>query len=195
MTIAFALITGFLAIQLLHLKSDFTPQALFSKGASAYEFYASFVEEFGSDETFLIVVIRGDDIFTQRGIGLLDEFTREFDAIPDLKNTRSLTNTPEIRHTGNEELSILPFLAPSPETPMDYAQLRERALRNPLYLRLYISPDGKTAGIITQLIDEIEKVDQMRSVVEQVESIIARKSVEYPDFEIMLGGVPTYVQT
>ena len=192
--IGFSFVTAFLLIQLVQLRFDFTPQALFSKSASAYAFYASFVEEFGSDETLLIVVIQGDEIFTKRGIGLLDELTRAFDAIPYLKNTRSLTNTPEIRQTGKEELSILPFLDPPPETHMDYARLRERALRNPLYLKLYVSPDGKTAGIITQLVDEIEKVDQMSPVVEQVESIIARKSIEYPDFEIMVGGVP-YIRT
>ena len=113
-TIALAVITGFLAIQVTHLKSDFTPQALFSKRASAYEFYASFVEEFGSDETFLIMVIRGDDIFTSRGIGLLDEFTREVDALPALENTRSLTNCWDgiVKRSKGDEPEMRPYTKP-----------------------------------------------------------------------------------
>lgn len=189
-TIAFAVITAFLMVQFAQLRFDFTPQAMFSKRADAYAFYSSFIEEFGSDEKFFLLVIQGDDIFTPRGIALLDEITRELEDLADLKNTKSLANTPEIRNTGKEDLSILPFLDPPPETRRDYADLRERALQNKLFQRLYISPDGNTVGVITQMADHIDKVDQMRPVVEHVEDIIAGKSMEYPEFEIMLGGVP-----
>ena len=188
--IAFTLITGFLALQLTQLKFDFTPQALFSKRASAYAYYASFFEEFGNDEAFLVVVIRGDDIFTPRGVGLLDEFTRQLEAVPELKNTKSLANAPEIRPTGNMDVSILYFFDLPLVSATDYVDLRERALQNALYRRLYISTDGKTAGVVTQLVDRIKKVDPMRDVVEEVERIIAEKQLAYPDFEIMLGGVP-----
>ncbi len=188
--IVLTILTGFFASQLLNLKIDFTPQAIFSQKTSDYEFYSSFTDEFGTDDSFIIFLIQGGDIFTPRGIALLKELTSELEALPGLQNTRSLTNIPEIHPLGEEGFSVVSFLDPPPQTDQDYQHIRKRVLQSSLYQQLYISPDGKTASVITQLIDEIKNIKQMEAVVDAAEDIVADKFEEYPDFKIILGGIP-----
>ena len=188
--LVFVLLTVFFGLQLLHLQVDFTPQAMFNKRDPDFKVYESFVEQFGSDDSFLLLLLRGGEIFSPRGMALLEELTERLDAIDDLKNIRSLSNLPEIRHTGKEGFSVIPFMDPPPQSPGDYRELRARAIGNPLYHRLYISSDGNTAAITAELRDGVEQVDQVRSVVEKVEAIADGVIGSYPEFEVLPGGIP-----
>ncbi len=188
--IAFAVATCFMMFQLIHLRADFTLEAIFNKKSPEYKFYEPFSERFGKDDRLLVIMARGDDIFTPRGLTLLEEVTDLLQSIPELHNIYSLANIPEIRHAGEEGFSVDPFLDPPPQTPEEYQELRDRALQNQLYLRLYISPDARTGTVMAETIEDIQTVDEVRVVIEKLEDIITNLSNKYPDFELMLAGIP-----
>ena len=188
--IVFAVLTCLLGLPLLRLGVDFTPQAMFNQKDPDYAFYAACMEQFGTDDSWLLVLARGEDVFTPSGMSLLARLTERIGSLPGVKRTRSLTNLPEIRHDGAAGFSVLPFLSPPPETGADYAALRGRALANPLYRRLYVSPDGAAAAVTAELADDIQRIDDIRAAVESVESVLAEVSPRYPGFELLLGGIP-----
>ncbi len=188
--VAFALLTCFFAFQLLHLRVDFTPQATFNKRDPEYKLYESFVEAFGSDDTILVLLVRGEKLFSPAGLALLQELTGRLEALDELKQVRSLANLPEIRHTGGDGFSVFPFTDPPPENPAEFRELRSRALRNPLYQRLYISPDGTTTAVTVELMEGMDRIDEIRAVVEKVEAIAEEVGGGAERFEILPGGIP-----
>ncbi|MCP4763274.1 MAG: hypothetical protein GY870_15985, partial [archaeon] len=142
--IVFTIVTCFLGFHLFYLEIDLRPQATYTTYEDNNELNNRFVKEFGSDDNWLILMITSRHIFTPTGMALIQELTYKIAAIPELQNTKSLINIPEIRSIKGEGLEVVSFSDPLPETKADFQQLKKRAMINPLYKKLYISSDGNS---------------------------------------------------
>ncbi len=188
--VVFGLMTCFFAYHLSQLKADFSPQNMFSVRSEAFDYYRDFVDQFGADDNFFIILVQGDDMFTPRGLAVLSELTEALEDMGSLQDTRSLTNLPEIRPDSNQGISIKPFLDPAPQTAADFSAIKERALKNSLFLGLYVSSDGTAAAVSTELITGIEEIAQIEEIVENIEALISGLQKKYPDFRIIISGIP-----
>lgn len=186
----FIILTCVLASQLVFLKADFTPQNMFNKKNAEYKFYSTFIKVFGADDSIILLMIKGEEIFSHRGAAFLNALSLAIEELENVKNTRSLCNIPEVRSIGEDEISVVPMLEIPLDKNTDFKKLKERAIQNRLYQRLYISTDGKTASVTTELTDNIQTIDQIKEVIEKIQEIISEFSIKYPEYEILLGGIP-----
>ena len=112
--------------------------------------YEAFREQFGRDDV-VIIAAESDAVFTPEFLRRLQELHEAIlEGVPHVANVTSMVNVRETRGEG-DVLQVEDLLDTWPETPADFAGLRERVLTNPLYRNALISPDGRVTTIVIEL--------------------------------------------
>src|SRR3989441_6589865 len=187
------IIAATLAITLAYLAVIFirgisfngSPETLARKDET-FRFYNQTRSIFGDDRV-IVVGITTDDVFTARSLNKLSRLTHELAGVAGVDQALSLTNIKAIRREAGA-ISIGRLIDPSRIDRADAAtlnSLKQEATKDPLYVRHYVSADGKTASVDVFLkpLDEAET----RAVADQVERV-ARSEAEGD--EVFLSGVP-----
>jgi predicted RND superfamily exporter protein len=150
-------------------------------------FYSEARQIFGDDRV-IVVAITTSDTFAPDFLVKLDRLTRVLAFIDGVDDTRSLTNIKTIRRHGND-ISIEKLIPPGAYSDTlaraEREALKESVTRDPLYLRHFISGDGRSASINVFL--RRGDANKIRAVAEEVERVAKHEAL--PD-EILLAGVP-----
>jgi uncharacterized protein len=132
--------------QLQYLVINTTTEGFLKKDDPAIVTFEAFKNEFGRDVQ-LIVSVQSDDIFNP-------EFIREFirlhkalaEQVPYVDEVDSLYNVRDI-YGDDGELIVQGFFDELPESDVEWAAKKRKALQHPLYKNIYISADGKMVNI------------------------------------------------
>ncbi|MEK6304064.1 MAG: MMPL family transporter [Acidobacteriota bacterium] len=185
--VTLAITIGFIAVLVTRgIGFNGSPETLARKD-SELEFYHQTRETFGDDRV-IVAAFTTSDVFTGEFITRLDQLTRRLATLDGVAETISLTNIKAIRSEDRNvsvDKLIPSDLLSSPNADERLAKLREEITRDPLYVKQYISADGRTAAINVFLksLDEA----QGRATAEAVERLV--KSEAGGD-EVLLSGVP-----
>ncbi len=112
-------------------------------------FYDEIKKIFGNDE-FFIIAFKKDNIFTYKNLTLLKEITNDLENLNDIREVKSLANVNDTIGENNFFI-VRKFLENLTDNKKDITKLKKRALSNPLYLKNFISPDGKTTAIVVSV--------------------------------------------
>lgn len=151
--IAILAITALFSLHLpdLRLRDDET--TWFPKGDPTLELYNAFEETFTSPE-FALVAYQSDNPFEKREMDYLSYLSEELEKVPYVDKVLSLTTVDDI--VGTEEgLEVKPLI----ETEGGLAALKQRIERNPFIKGNLISSEGKTLGLILEILREGDKPD------------------------------------
>lgn len=162
-----------------------SPETLARKDET-YRFYNETRSVFGDDHV-IIVAITTDDVFTLQFLDKLNRLTLKLAAIPGVEQAMSLTNIKTIRRE-SDSISVGRLIDPyriNQASEQDLGKLKQEITTDPLYLRHYVSQDGRSTSVdvFLKTLDEAET----RSVAEHIEREV--KSEANGD-EIFLTGVP-----
>lgn len=136
------------------------------------QFYDAFKEIFGNDEFFIIAFTK-DEIFTRENLTLLQQITEDLEEIQDLREVRSLANVNDT--IGEEDYFIVEkFLEQIPETKEGLDDLKKRALANPLYVKNFISEDGKTVAVVVSVYDRPDDPGYRKRVIGQCQAVLEK---------------------
>jgi uncharacterized protein len=165
---------------------DGGPETLARKDEE-FRFFEQTRASFG-DDRIIIVALTTTDVFTEEFFTKLDRLTSRLRRIEGVTEALSLTNIKTIRRRENE-INIGPLLPPCFSPACDFAgnlrKVKQEVTGDPLYVKHYVSEDGKTAGI-TVFVDHLDEA-ATRNVAKEVERVA--RSEAGPD-EILLAGVP-----
>ena len=111
--------------------------------------YNAFRDQFGQDEVIIVAIERAK-VFDLEFLPVLKRLHRELeDRVPHLDEVTSLINARNTR--GNEdELIVEDLLEKWPDSPEALADVRKRAMANPMYKHLLISEDGRFTTLIVR---------------------------------------------
>jgi hypothetical protein len=155
------------------VKIDSSPDVFYNKTNPSYIAFEKWKEQFGSDD-LIFVVFSDDQLFSAENLTLIDKLTRKFNALDHVNNVQSLTNINDIIGYQNDFI-IEELVEEIPRDPRAMAELRERAVKNPLYVKNLISPDGRTTALLVELENEASDNDTYKKeVIENVQAILAR---------------------
>ena len=177
---------GFLAAILIRgISFNGSPETLARKDET-FRFYNETRNIFGDDRV-IVVGITTDDVFSARFLDKLSRLTHELAGVAGIDQALSLTNIKAIRREAGainvgrliDSGSLDQYDAVSLES------LKQEVTGDPLYVRHYVSADGKTASVDVFLkpLDEAET----RAVADHVERV-ARSAADGD--EVFLSGVP-----
>ncbi len=175
--------------------------------------YDAFLAQFGRDD-IIMIVIEAEDLFSLPTLERLRALHEAIeDDVPWVREVQSLVNLRETR--GEDDVLVVgDFMEDWPTTPEEVADLRARALANPLYVDFFLTRDAELTLVTVELeafsdvYDDasawsgFEEEDpsggnaaearlsgeQEREAVEAIESLIAR--FDAPDFRLHGGGSP-----
>jgi predicted RND superfamily exporter protein len=125
--------------------------------------YQRAILDFGDDDVF-VIAMETADIFTEANLTALEELGDQIRRLPGVRGAQSLVDVHAYRWDPEQDLVELGrFIREIPSDPAELAELRRRALADPLYPKTIVSRDGKTAAINVTFEpmtdDEFEKLD------------------------------------
>jgi predicted RND superfamily exporter protein len=181
-----AITLGFLAVIFVRgIGFNGSPETLARKD-DTYRFYNETRTIFGDDRV-IIVAVTTSDVFTATFLERLNRLTNRLAAVAGIDEALSLSNIKAIkREDGGVSVGrLIDARTLGQADAAEFARLKEEVTNDPLYLRHYVSADGKTASvdIFLKPLGEAET----RAVAEQVERVA--KSEANGD-EVFVAGVP-----
>lgn len=131
----------------LNLRIDPSTEPLLPAGDPAQEVYRSAVRNFGDDEVF-VIAMQSEDLFTEKGLRRLRRVTDEIAHLPEVRIVQSLTDVVAFRYDAEGDwIEVTDFIEEIPSDPEEIADLRRRALADPMYQRTLLSDDAQTAAV------------------------------------------------
>jgi len=110
-------------------------------------FYRRAILDFGDDD-LLVIAMETGDVFTALNLATLRKVSDEILKLPGVRGTESLVDVYAYRYDPKLELVEMGrFIDAVPDEPAALADLRQRALADPIYPKTIVSPDGRTAAI------------------------------------------------
>ncbi|HUP91044.1 MAG TPA: MMPL family transporter [Solimonas sp.] len=115
---------------------------------------------FGQSDA-IIVAVRLGQVFTADNLQKVDELTRRFRALPDVRSVFSLATAPNIRATG-DELDVSSFTEQARRDPSQIAAMTAQLKANPIYDDTLISRDGGSTAFALMLgdVEEAQLVER-----------------------------------
>lgn len=169
--VVIALISAVALFSVFSITFNNSIDVFFDKGSESYSNFEEWKEQFGSDQV-VIVAFSDRDIFSEENIRLIDFLTNRFELLTYVDNVHSLTSVNDI--IGDEDNFIVEtFIDEIPSRASELRQLRERALKNPLYRDNIISRDGRTTALIVELEKQEGSEDiYKRETIEAIQRIL-----------------------
>jgi predicted RND superfamily exporter protein len=179
-TLAITLLMGTaIAIRGIHFNGSLGSLA---RKDSDSDFYDQVKSTFGDDRV-IVVGLTTEDVFTPQFVAKLSKLTSDLAAIQGVEDAQSVANVKAIKRTGEDV--IVDKLIPPGSSQADLSSIRAGVITDPLYLKNYISADGRTAGI-NVFLQQLQE-SEARRVAQEV-ARIAR--AEAGKDELILAGVP-----
>ena len=175
--------------------------------------YDAFLEQFGRDDIVMIVV-DAENLFSLETLGRIRQLHETIeDEVPWVREVQSLVNLRETR--GEDDMLVVgDFMEVWPETEAAVADLKSRALANPLYVDFFITRDAELTVLTVELeafADEFDDTsaftgfedeassdeaasesritgEQETEAVEALERVVSRFDAD--DFRLYSGGSP-----
>ena len=144
-----------------------------SKDDPVYRSYERFRAEFGGQRT-LLVALESDRLFTAEGLEFIRQLTGDIERVDTVERVQSLATANIVRSlpadpgSGDEGgIEVQPLLGER----SDAAEVRRRALNDPLLHGDLVSPDGRVT-VIAVSFDE-DRIDDVRgAVIERIHRLI-----------------------
>jgi predicted RND superfamily exporter protein len=148
-----------------------------------------------SDTATLVITAKTGDIFTQRGLMLIEQLTEEMWLVGHTYRVSSLSNY-QYTQSQNDEIETN-YLIENAEayTAADLKRIRQMALNEKRLIKQLITPDGKLSLIFANLNLPKNEANASISVTEKVEAIRDNYRRIYPEFQIDNGGSTAFNTT
>jgi len=161
----------------LRVRVDPSTERLLPAGDPAREEYRRAVRDFGDDEVYVIAMSCEDGVFQRPHLAALREIGHAIARLPGVTGVASLVDVTDFRWVPEEDwIEVRPFVEEIPSEVSALADLRARALANPLYRRTLVSEDGRTAALNVSFRKMDDAAFIASGVDGEIQAILARAS-------------------
>jgi len=176
-----------IGIKNLSISNDF--RIYFSQDNPQLITFNIFEETFTpNDNVSLIVVAKSGDVFTRRGLTLIEKLTEESSQIPLAMLITSISNFQHVTSHNDTIHGSKLIESADTLTDSDITKIKDITLTEKRLVKHLVSLDGVMTGVITTLALGREVSDETGRIVEFVRAIRDRYQVDYPEFKIYVGG-------
>ena len=131
--------------------------------------YDEINEKFGGADR-IMVALTTSDVFSLTSLSTIEQLTHELEQISGVTNVRSLTTIDEI--AGSEwGIDVIPLIGEIPTEQQELATLRERVLKDDMYVGTIVSSDATGALHVVEVDPGSSAVEVALSIQELLESI------------------------
>ena len=172
---AFALLSVFSIFYLFQLKFSFDFEQFFPEGDKDLEFFREFIEEFETDDNFLLVAVKREEgVFDQQFLEDFHDFTLKTRDIPFVTESQSLT---KFAYPIKTPFAITSIPAIHIDNPDRYESDKAKILQDERLVHNLITEDAKTLVVVLKTINSIQ-LDDARTLMESLDALIANYDFE-----------------
>src|SRR5262250_2790440 len=180
-----ALLTVFLGASALGLRTDPGVESMIPSGPGDLDRLRAFQARFGSDEV-VVLAFHSDHLFSRDSLERLDRLTRRVAALPGVARVLSPTNVRDLEGDQLGPKPVVPYAEVlagrlSPE------KLGERLAAHPIFGRLLVAKDARTAAVLVELEQTTGRSAVRRDVVTDLRRVASEAG---PDFAAFVAGIP-----
>ncbi len=131
----------------VNLELDPSTEPLLPSGDPGQALYRSAVLDFGDDEVY-VVAIECEEVFESDCLGVIDRLSMKIVQLKEVRSITSLLDVTSFRYVKKDDwVEVRPFIEDVPTDAAELADLRRRALADPVYVRSIVAEDARTAAI------------------------------------------------
>jgi predicted RND superfamily exporter protein len=173
--IGFLILGGISAYYTTNLKFSFDFEQFFPEGDEDLAFFRDFIEEFESDDNFLLIAIRRENgVFEQAFLEQFHDFTLATRAVPHVLESQSLT---KFAYPVRTPFTFTTIPAIHIDQPARYEKDKARILNDDRFVHNLISEDATTLVVLLKTINSIQ-LDEARELMLALDQLL-----ETYDFE------------
>ena len=163
------------------LKFDDEPRSFLRGGDASLVLLDRLFEDFGPDDNDVLVVLRGEDLFTPRALEVVRGIVQR---AAKLRGVQSVLSVLSIRRVGRP---LLPLVPPRTASAQRYARRRREALEHPLVAGHLLSPDATTMLVVVRLEGGSLTVSEVEPLIGRLRKI-AQESAAGSGLQTLLAG-------
>jgi predicted RND superfamily exporter protein len=131
----------------LTIPLDPSTEPLLPANDPGQQLYRSAIRDFGDDEVY-VAALECEEVFTRECLSAIEEVSGPLARLPRVRELISLMDVTSFRYVREEDwIEVRPFIEELPEREAELAELRRRALADPVYRRSIVSEDARAAAI------------------------------------------------
>lgn len=155
--ILFALLAAGSAYYVTKLQFSFDFEQFFPEGDEDLAFFQKFIEDFETDDNFLLVGFRREEgVFDSTFLAKFHDFSLKTRDLPHVEKSQSLTM---LEYPVKTPFAITTVPMIHLDQPSKYASDRERLLKDERFVHNLISDDGTTLVVFMKIINSIQLED------------------------------------
>lgn len=160
---------------LTRLTFSFDFEQFFPKGDPDWEFFKTYIQDFESDDNFLLVALeRKEGVFDQRFLQQVQDFTLRAKELPNVTTALSLTT---VRYPLRTPFGVTAVPAIHVDDTTYYATDRARVLQDKRFVHNLISEDATALTVVLKTVNQ-STYEQSVALMEALDSLIAQYSFE-----------------
>lgn len=172
---AFALLGGMSVYFGTKVKFSFDFEQFFPEGDEELAFFRTFVEDFESDENFMLIAVRRQDgVFEQEFLEKIHDLTLKTRDLPHVVESQSLT---KLGYPVKTPFGITTIPAIHRDDPDRYAEDKARILADERFAYNFITPDARTLTVFLKMIDYIP-LKESRVFMKELDKLMAQYGFE-----------------
>ena len=145
-------------------------------------------EEYGCDE-FVVISFKGDNIFSQRTLAMIEKITERIENRNDVEKVLSLTNASIIKAT-SDGFGVYPLIPEGSFQGIKADALKKDVIKNRMYKKLLYSDDGNASSILAWLIPLGNDDSARVKVIKELKNIVKE---EGSGRKFYFYGMPVYL--
>ena len=166
----FVVMSAISAVYVFQIKFSFDFEQFFPQGDPDLEFFREFIEEFETDDNFLLVAVENKEgVFQEDFLKKFHQFTLESRKLPYVTKSLSLTT---FSYPLKTPFAITTIPAIHLNKPEKYEKDKKRILSDERFVYNLISPDAKTLLVFLKITDSIN-LQQSEEQIIALEKMIA----------------------
>ena len=157
-------------VALFRLNFTFDFEQFFPKGDPDLEFFKQFVEDFETDDNFLLIAIENKEgVFEQEFLDNFHDFTLQSRNLPHVISSQSMT---QVAYPIKTPFAITTIPAIHRDDPTRYERDKERIMQDERWVGNLISEDATALVVLLKTVESIQ-LDAAKELMTSLDSLIA----------------------
>jgi len=188
-------ITVFLAFQIPHIRINSDVLSSLPDSDKDATLLKKIGAKFGGNKTGMII-LESDSLFTTSVIGHVREITDTLKSIDGVSSVTSITSVMDVTE-GESGLEIGQLINEDdmPDSPAEFAMLRERVLSNKNFRGSIVSEDGTTTIVVFSLNDDADIRILANKVKEKIGSLNVPEKIYYAGSPMLITSIASLIST
>jgi len=172
----------------INITTDFNLEGFYPDDDIVIEQYQLLEDEFGRDDTSILIGFKTDSLFTERVLNDLFLITERLKKIEYLEQVLSIWDAQQIQQQ-NGNLNFSSYLSADNLSDADLNSIRKEMVSDPFTAGFLLNPEGTATAIVLQIDQDLNTYPNRNQIINELEEILHDYQADY---EFHISGIPYF---